>query len=155
VKGTDCFHRIPDRCSYKIIRIVYKCEGEGSDDSTVDRRAETELEPRIMNNSCTSGEVVEETIKVRVTTDLLLNGASDAVSHTRLLAIATKESGAWLNALPVSSLGLRMDNDTICVAVGLRLDIPLCKPHVCCHCGAEVGHLATHGLSCRWSEGRH
>ena len=64
VKGTECFHSIPDRCSYRIIRIVFKCEGEGSDDSTEDRRAETELEPRIMNNSCTRGvrEVAEETI---------------------------------------------------------------------------------------------
>ena len=57
-----------------------------------------------------------DTPKVRVTADLLLNGASDAVSRARLLATATKELGAWLNALPVSSLGLRMDNDTIHVA---------------------------------------
>ena len=65
VKGTECFHSIPDRCSYRIIRIVYKCEGEGSDDSTEDknlRALETELEPRITNNSCTCGEVAEETI---------------------------------------------------------------------------------------------
>jgi len=62
VKGTECFHSIPDRCSYRIIRIVYKCEGEGSDDSTEDSRAETELEPRITNSSCTCGEVAEETI---------------------------------------------------------------------------------------------
>jgi len=91
-----------------------------------------------------------DTPKVHATADLLLNGASDAVSPARPLATATKESGSWLNALPVSSLGLRMDNDTIRVAVGLRLGIPLC-----CHCGAEVGHLATHGLSCCWSEARH
>ena len=26
---------------------------------------------------------------------------------------------------------------------------------MCAHCGAEVDSLATHGLSCRWSEGRH
>jgi len=48
VKGTECFHSIPDRCSYRMIRIVYKREGEGSDGSTEDRRAETELEPRIL-----------------------------------------------------------------------------------------------------------
>ena len=48
--------------SYRIIRIVYKCEGEGSDASTEDRRAETELEPKMTNNSCTCGEVAEETI---------------------------------------------------------------------------------------------
>ena len=32
---------------------------------------------------------------------------------------------------------------------------PFCRPHSCHHCGAAVDHLATHGLSCRWSEGRH
>ena len=28
-------------------------------------------------------------------------------------------------------------------------------PHLCYQCGAEVDCLATHGLSCRWSLGRH
>ena len=32
----------------------------------------------------------------------LLNEASDDVSRARLLASATKESGAWLHALPVT-----------------------------------------------------
>ena len=39
--------------------------------------------------------------------------------------------------------------------MGLRLGIPLCHPHQCSLCGAEVDNLATHGLSCRRSEGRH
>ena len=95
-----------------------------------------------------------DTPKVCAIADSLLNGASDVVSHARLLATATKESGAWLNVLPVSSLGLRMDDDTIRVTVGLRLRVPLCQPHNCFHCGARVGHQATHGLSSRWSEGR-
>ena len=63
--------------------------------------------------------------------------------------------GAWLQALPITSLGLRMDDGTIRVAAGLRLGAPLCRPHFCHHCGAEVDSLATRGLSCRWSEGRH
>ena len=41
------------------------------------------------------------------------------------------------------------------VAVGLRLGCSLCKPHHCHHCGAAVDARATHGLSCRQSEGRH
>ena len=93
--------------------------------------------------------------KVSATADSLLESASNATSIARLLAASTRESGAWLNALPISSLGLRMDNNTIRVAVGLRLGSPLCRPHTCHHCGAAVDHLATHGLSCRWSEGRH
>ena len=93
--------------------------------------------------------------KVLETSASLLEAAPDIQSRARLLAAANKESGAWLNTLPVSSLGLRMDDDTVRVAVGLRLGIPLCRPHQCCLCGAEVDNLATHGLSCRRSEGRH
>ena len=48
-----------------------------------------------------------------------------------------------------------MDDETVRVAVGLRLGTPLCQPHECSHCGSEVDPLGTHGLSCRWSEGRH
>ena len=94
-------------------------------------------------------------IKVSATADSLLKQAPDAVSRSRLLAASTKESGAWLNALPVTSLGLRMDNNTVRVAVGLRLGSPLCRPHTCHHCGVQVDSTARHGLSCKWSEGRH
>ena len=73
----------------------------------------------------------------------------------RLLAAGRKESGAWLNALPVPSLGSCMEDETTRVAVDLRLGTPVCRPHECSHCGATVDGLATHGLSCRWSEGRH
>ena len=55
-------------------------------------------------------------------------------------------------------LGLQLasGSDPIGVAAGLRLGSPLCRPpHTCHHSGTEVDSLATHGLSCRWSEGRH
>ena len=48
-----------------------------------------------------------------------------------------------------------MDDSTMRVAVGLWLVCSLCKPHHCHHCGAAVDARATHGLSCRQSEGRH
>ena len=56
--------------------------------------------------------------------------------------------------LPITSLGLCTDNDTIRVATGLRLGAPSCRPHSYHHCGDEVDSLATQGLSCRWSERR-
>ena len=96
-----------------------------------------------------------DTHKVLASADSLLNGAPDATSRARLLAVSIKESGAWLNALPIPSLGLRLDDNILRVAVGLRLGSPLCRPHTCHHCGAEVDCLAIQGLSCRWSQGRH
>ena len=48
-----------------------------------------------------------------------------------------------------------MEDQSIRVAVGLRLGAPLFSPHTCCHCGSEVDALATHGLSCRQSQRRH
>ena len=63
--------------------------------------------------------------------DELLKAAPDPRARARLLAAATRESGAWLNALPVSSLRLRMDNDVVRIAVGLRLGDHLCHPHLC------------------------
>ena len=86
---------------------------------------------------------------------VLTNEAPDARSHARLLASSRSEVGAWLQALPAPNLGLRMDDETVWVAVGLRLGTPLCQPHKCSHCGLEVDPLGTHGLSCQWSEGRH
>ena len=58
---------------------------------------------------------------VQETYDQLLHGASECRSRAKLLAAATKESGAWLHALPVSFLVLRMDDHTTRIAVGLCL----------------------------------
>ena len=48
-----------------------------------------------------------------------------------------------------------MDGDVIRIAVGLRLGLPLCRPHECSNCGAQIEEFGTHGLSCRFSRGRH
>ena len=73
---------------------------------------------------------VWDTLKVSVTAERLLENAPDLRACARLLAASSRESGAWLQAHPVSSLGLRMDDNTIRVAVGLRLGSPLCRPHI-------------------------
>ena len=73
----------------------------------------------------------------------------------KLLASATKESGAWLHALPVASLGLRLDDDSLRIAVDLRLGAPICDRHSCKHCGADVNAIGRQALSCRKSEDRH
>ena len=96
-----------------------------------------------------------DTPRVTATIDDLFKNAVDARSRSRSLAATSKESGAGLQALPLSSIGLRMDDNTVHIATGLRLGSPLCRPHNCQHCGSDVDRSAVHGLSCRWSEGRH
>ena len=51
----------------------------------------------------------------------LLEGADDEACRARLLASAVKESGAWLHAVPVTSLGLRLDDDSVRIGVGLAI----------------------------------
>ena len=71
----------------------------------------------------------------------------------RLLSVSSSESGAWLGALPVPSLGTKLDNESLRIAVGLRLGFPIVVEHTCV-CGSEVDVFGTHGLSCRCNEGR-
>ena len=88
------------------------------------------------------------------TSQRLLDNAADEEERARLLAVMTKESGAWLRALLVTALGLRMDDSTVRVAVGLRLGTHICGAHTCQHCEAEVSRLGRHSLSCKKSVGR-
>jgi len=84
----------------------------------------------------------------------LLDAATDLVVRARLLAACSPGSGDWLEALPLSSVGLKMDNETIRIAAGFRLGAPIVRPHVCV-CGATVAVDGHHGLSCRRGSGRH
>ena len=91
-----------------------------------------------------------DSLRVSSIADTLFTDSSDPMHRARFLAASCKESGAWLNALPVISLGLRMDDATMRISMGLHLGLPLCQSHTCQHCGAD-----THGLSCKKSAGRH
>ena len=86
-----------------------------------------------------------EEIRTANAAETLLDGATDQVERAKLLAAMNKVSGAWLHALPISSMGLRMDDSTLRIAVGLRLDTAICAPHICQLCGAEVTALGTMG----------
>ena len=41
------------------------------------------------------------------------------------------------------------------ITAGLRLDVPLCQPHFCTCCGADVNIFGIHDLSCHFSKGHH
>ena len=85
----------------------------------------------------------------------LLSSAADETSKSCLLAAFAEESDTCLNALPLSSLGLQMDDSTFQIAISLHLGLAFCKPHCCHHCGCEITAFASHGLSCVKSQGRY
>ena len=87
--------------------------------------------------------------------EALVRNALDELAQALLMASQRKESGEWLQAPPMSAIELRMDDEVLRVAVGLRLGVALCRPHKCHQCGTEVDHLGLHGLSCRESQGLH
>ena len=78
--------------------------------------------------------------------------AIDDHHRARLLAVTAPHSGDWLHALPISSCGLRLDDETIRVSVKLRLGLNLCEVHRC-PCGTQVDARGTHGLACKLSSG--
>ena len=83
----------------------------------------------------------------------VFDAASTAEDRARLIAIQSPHASDWLFALPISSCGLRLDDEAVRIAVGLRLGLHLCQVHQC-PCGSTVDARGLHGLSCRRSSGR-
>ena len=83
----------------------------------------------------------------------LLDNASGPQDQARLRAAAAQHSGDWLLAPPITAVGLRMTNETIRIATGMRLDISIHEPHLC-PCGKQLKSKGIHGLSCRHSAAR-
>ena len=83
-----------------------------------------------------------------------LKEEADQISRARLLAAAERESGLWLQVLPSASLGTLLDSETFRVAVALRVGAAVCELHTC-RCGQRMDVRGLHGLSCRFSAGRH
>jgi len=79
--------------------------------------------------------------------------AKDEYNRARINAVSAPHSGDWLHARPITSCGLRLDDEAVRVAVGMRLGVNLCEPHKC-PCGTLVDARGTHGLSCKQVAGR-
>ena len=83
----------------------------------------------------------------------MLSTAHNQADKVRLIAVTSPSSGAFLNARPCASLGTRLDNSSLRIAIALRIGAPVCLPHTCI-CGQQVDSLGHHGLSCKNSGGR-
>ena len=57
--------------------------------------------------------------------------------RARFLAAQAPHSGDWLLALPIANCGLRLNDEAVRVAVGMRLGLSLHVPHNC-YCGWDL-----------------
>jgi len=87
--------------------------------------------------------------------DKALVEASVHTAHHQasFLAASSQHSGGWLLVLLIDSCGLKLDDEAVRVAVGLRLGLVLCVPHNC-HCGSPVDAHALHSFICKRAAGR-
>jgi len=84
----------------------------------------------------------------------VMSAANTQVGRARLFAATAPHSGDFLNAVPCSAVGTRLDDTSLRLAVALRIGAKICAPHSCV-CGARVDSDGIHALACRKSAGRH
>ena len=51
---------------------------------------------------------------------------ADERNQARLRVVSTKESGTWLPAVPVTTLGNLVNHNAVKIALQLRLERPIC-----------------------------
>ena len=91
---------------------------------------------------------------VKTDYESLLENAATSLEKPRLLEVVHPDSGAWLNAFPISALGLRLDDSEVQIAISYVLDY-LCAAHTCIGCGAAVDERGWQGFSSRFNKSLH
>jgi len=69
------------------------------------------------------------------------------------LAASFPHGEDWLYAIPISSCGLRLDDEAVRVEVGLRHGLSLCVPQKC-HCDSSVDVQGLYSFVCKKASGR-
>ena len=72
-----------------------------------------DLPPEMPVPTLTSSQKAWDRTRIEILFDTIITSCSDVESRARLLDVGSVESRAWLNAPPVSSLGLRMSDEAI------------------------------------------
>lgn len=120
-------------------------------DSSIARwRSITNAEP--LNQPLSSKQAAWDSHIIQTDKSRLHASFSDRLNLTRLAAVSAPHSGDWLRALPISACGLRLEDEAIRIAVGLRLGIDICIAHTC-PCGEIADGRGVHALSCRKNGG--
>ena len=75
----------------------------------------------------------------------LRSNETNPTEVARMKAVSGPQSSDWLYAIPISGLGLKMDDAHFRVACGLRLGLSMCRPYTCI-CGELVDTHAMQGI---------
>ena len=78
---------------------------------------------------------------------------ANAEEKAILLSTSSENASCWVHSVPVTSLGLKLDNPSFKIVCGLRIGAKICSPYTC-RCGAKVNEFGRHGLSCQKAAGR-
>src|SRR6218665_623377 len=94
----------------------------------------------------------DQTLLQKTSSDLF-HPLTEKHDQARWRAVTAQHARDWLHSLPITSCGMRLSDEALRVAVGLRLGANICEPHTCA-CGAFVAVRGEHGLSCSLGFGR-
>ena len=96
--------------------------------------------------------IVTENLNKLLYQDLVQSSGNPA-NTARLLAITSEVSCGWLRSWPNTSLGTRLDDETVRTSIALRLGLKIHNVYQC-RCGESAIELGYHGLACRLGGGR-
>ena len=90
----------------------------------------------------------------RTLSEVVFTSAESVIARARLKAAASAHSRDWLNAPPITSIGLLLSDEDIRLSVAQRLGVKACSPYTCV-CDKFIDARGLHGLSCKRSMARH
>ena len=92
--------------------------------------------------------------------ETLLQSANTDKDKARLRALSSEHASDWLNCVPLPSMSLKLNRQTLRLAIALRLRSKICRSHKC-HCINKdteqpntLDIKGLHGLSCESAGGK-
>jgi len=102
---------------------------------------------------CSVNNPSETSWDSKMTGALIKDSFAEPSQKARFMASVAPHSGDWLLALFIANCGLRLDDEAVRVAVGMRLGLALCAPHSCPR-GDQVDAQGLHAMKCKKAPGR-
>lgn len=85
----------------------------------------------------------------------MLRAATSDREIARLQAVSAPHSGDFLQTVPISAMGTRLDPKTLRIAVALRLAAPIHTEYMCICGEVQADQYGLHGLNCSKTKGWH